>query len=348
MLPTLLNPQGALRALVLFTLLAAASLAALLHWPMAPRAWVDLLRYLPYPAWLLPTLLVWLVAWAAGWRWGLLASLAPAIVLTGVMGWTWGAPEAGRQPLRFMTYNIKAYRAHDRPYGFILLADELRRWDADVVVMQDATLEKGPLHRLPEELREALPQYQIHRHDQYVVASRLPLAGCRSGLLTPGEHQRGFLRCTLRAPGGDIDVLTVHFLSPRDGLNATRRERLEGYDEWRENWSIRLAQSAQLAEEIARQSRPLILAGDLNAEEASPVVQQLLARGLRDAWSVAGRGWGHTYGHALKLRLDFLRIDHILVSPEFAVRAVQVGAKGPSEHRPVIADLFLQRDAGAP
>ena len=67
MLPTLLNPQGALRALVLFTLLAAASLAALLHWPMAPRAWVDLLRYLPYPAWLLPTLLVWLVAWAAGW-----------------------------------------------------------------------------------------------------------------------------------------------------------------------------------------------------------------------------------------------------------------------------------------
>ena len=32
----------------------------------------------------------------------LLASLAPAIVLTGVMGWTWGAPEAGRQPLRFM------------------------------------------------------------------------------------------------------------------------------------------------------------------------------------------------------------------------------------------------------
>jgi hypothetical protein len=214
MLPTLLNPQGALRALVLFTLLAAASLAALLHWPMAPRAWVDLLRYLPYPAWLLPTLLVWLVAWAAGWRWGLLASLAPAIVLTGVMGWTWGAPEAGRQPLRFMTYNIKAYRAHDRPYGFILLADELRRWDADVVVMQDATLEKGPLHRLPEELREALPQHQLHRHDQYVVASRLPLAGCRSRPGDRGSRGPGGREGPVGTPAGD-----------RRSLPAARRRR---------------------------------------------------------------------------------------------------------------------------
>lgn len=340
--------QGALRALVLITLFAAAALAALLHWPMAPRAWVDLLRYLPYPAWLVPTLVVWLLAWAAGWRWTLAASLAPAIVLTGVMGLSWGTPEPGLQPLRFMTYNIKAYRAHDREYGFTLLADELRRWDPDVVVMQDATLERGPLHRLPKELREALPRHQIHRHDQYVVASRLPLAGCRSGLLTPGERQRAFLRCTLEAAGGEIDVLTVHFLSPRDGLNATRRERLEGYDEWRENWSIRLAQSAQLTEELARRPRPLILAGDLNAAETSPVLQQLLSHGLRNVWSVAGRGWGYTYGHALRPGFDFLRIDHILVSPEIAVGAVQVGSKGPSEHRPVIADLFLQRDAGAP
>lgn len=346
MRPTLL--QGALRALVLFTLFTAAALAALLHWPMAPRAWVDLLRYLPYPAWLLPTLLVWLLAWSAGWRWALLAGLAPAIVLTGVMGFTWGSPETGRQPLRFMTYNIKAYRAHERPYGFALLADELRRWDADVVVMQDALLEHGPLHRLPEELREALPRHQFYRHDQYVVASRVPLAGCRSGMLTPGEHQRGFVRCTLRTPGREIDVLTVHFLSPRDGLNATRRERLEGYDEWRENWSIRLTQSIQLAEELAHPPRPLIVAGDLNAAEASPVLRPLLDRGLRDAWGSAGRGWGYTYGHALKLRFDFLRIDHILVSPEIAVGAVQVGAKGPSEHRPVIADLFLQRNSGAP
>jgi endonuclease/exonuclease/phosphatase family metal-dependent hydrolase len=266
------------------------------------------------------------------------------VVLTGVMGLTWGSPEAGRQPLRFMTYNIKAYRALENDRGFERLADELRRWDADVVVMQDAILEDGPLQQLPPQLHEALQRRQLFRHDQYVLASRWPVEGCRRGMLTPGEHQRGYLRCTLRVRGREIDVLTVHFLSPRDGLNATRRERLEGYDEWRDNWTVRMAQAVQLSEEVARQPRPLIVAGDLNAAEASPVVQRLIGQGLRDVWSSAERGWGYTYGHALKLRLDFLRIDHILVSPEIAVRAVQVGGKGASEHRPVIADLFLERD----
>jgi endonuclease/exonuclease/phosphatase (EEP) superfamily protein YafD len=44
------------------------------------------------------------------------------------------------------------------------------------------------------------------------------------------------------------------------------------------------------------------------------------------------------------LSISFLRIDHILVSPEIGVVDAFAGGKEGSEHRPVIADLLLRRD----
>jgi endonuclease/exonuclease/phosphatase (EEP) superfamily protein YafD len=85
------------------------------------------------------------------------------------------------------------------------------------------------------------------------------------------------------------------------------------------------------------------VAGDLNAVESSPIVRTLLALGLRDAFSSAGRGYGYSHGHSLRLRHDFLRIDHILVSPQVGVMDSFVGQSNASDHRPVIADLVLRR-----
>ena len=114
----------------------------------------------------------------------------------------------------------------------------------------------------------------------------------------------------------------------------------------------RLGQARHLAEDLARSRTlgrdkrplPLLIAGDLNAPEASPVVQTLLALGLRDAWSSAGSGWGYTHGHSLRPHLSFLRIDHVLVSPTLGLAEVAVGGSEASEHRPVIADVWLNRN----
>jgi endonuclease/exonuclease/phosphatase (EEP) superfamily protein YafD len=64
---------------------------------------------------------------------------------------------------------------------------------------------------------------------------------------------------------------------------------------------------------------------------------------LRDAFSSAGRGYGYTHGHSTRLGFSFLRIDHVLLSPEIGVADCFVGQKEASDHRPVIADLLLQR-----
>jgi endonuclease/exonuclease/phosphatase (EEP) superfamily protein YafD len=107
----------------------------------------------------------------------------------------------------------------------------------------------------------------------------------------------------------------------------------------------RLVQSGVLAEHLRLMPKdhPRIVAGDLNAPESSSVVETLLHTGMRDAFSSAGFGYGFTHGHSLKLGLSWLRIDHVLVTDDIGVTQAYVGGKVASEHRPVIADLVLNR-----
>ena len=84
---------------------------------------------------------------------------------------------------------------------------------------------------------------------------------------------------------------------------------------------------------------PLLVMGDFNAAEASPVIETLKLGGLHDTFADAGVGYGYTYGHALAKGLDFLRIDHILASREVRASSTSVGGEQASEHSPVIADV---------
>jgi endonuclease/exonuclease/phosphatase (EEP) superfamily protein YafD len=269
-------------------------------------------------------------------------------VLTQVMGLSLGLgkaaaePQAGARSLRMMSYNIKSFRAEQQEGLYEALADEITRQAPDLLVMQDAPHLNRP-GRLHPALRTALQAYQLHGFGQYVMASRFPLQDCRVGRMPIGTQAHTYLRCTVLVGDTPLTLLTAHTLTPREGLNATRSERLGGLDDWRENFAGRMAQARQLAADIAELPRPLIVAGDLNAPEHSPVVQVLLDEGLRDAYGTAGLGWGYTLGHALKPHLSFLRIDHILVSPDIGVLRAVAGSRQGSEHRPVVADLLLPR-----
>lgn len=92
---------------------------------------------------------------------------------------------------------------------------------------------------------------------------------------------------------------------------------------------------------IARDSDlPVILLGDLNLTPDSPVFTRLLDEsGLRDV--VSGRRWRPTWQAGVWPLA--LRIDHVLVSPQLCVEAVEVGPSIGSDHRPVIARLRLAR-----
>jgi len=334
------------RGLIGAAALCATALTLAFQFCTAQTWWIELLRYVPYPAWLLPALLGLALSLLQSWRWRLLAAASVALVIGPVMGLSLGLdkvdnPGARSQTLRVMTYNAKTFRAEQIEGVYEALGDEIARQSPDVLLMQDAQHLNRPGRPIHPALQAALVGYQLRGFDQYVVASRYPLRDCKAGAMPIGKQAHPYWRCTVQVGRTALTLVTAHTLTPREGLNATRSERLEGLDDWRDNFAGRMAQARKLADDTALLPRPLILAGDLNAAEHSPVVQTLLATGLRDAHGAAGLGWGYTLGHALRLRHSFLRIDHILVSPDIGVVRAMAGGPWGSEHRPVIADVLL-------
>lgn len=309
--------------------------------------WLELLRFLPYPIYLLLALLACGAAIRLGRFWLLSAALVLALVVTVFMGLSVGGlpgrVDDGWGHVRLMTYNVKAYLAEHDPAGFPALAWEVSLHDPDVFVMQDASQLSAAREARPGTVSALFAGRAVYTYGQYIVASRFPMRDCRPGQIPHGGEPHTYVRCTVSAHGVDFELITVHFLSPRDGLNAARHEQLAGLDAWRENFSARLMQAGRLGSDIASIHRPVVVAGDLNAPEGSPVVRALLDLGLRDAFSSAGRGYGYTHGHTLWPYVSILRIDHILVSDSIGVTSAHVGSERGSDHRPVIADLLMHR-----
>ena len=308
--------------------------------------WLELSRYLPW-YWMAAALGAALVlACLLGRPWVVAATAALALLVFVTMDFQWHAQREAQVRLRVVTYNAKVQEALARPGGIAALEAEVQRLAPDVLLLQDAEglrtaragaaiVEGPPLFGLPH----------VAAVSQYVIASRLPLRECRVGRLDhPGASHRS-LRCRVEVDGRPVWIVNAHLLTPRGGLMAARRDPIDGVETWEQNFEHRLHQARGLAAEVAGLDGPRIVAGDLNAPEASPVVQTLLAAGLRDAFAQAGRGWGFSYGHAFRWGLPFLRIDHILVGPEFEVLSSRAGGGDASAHRPVVADLALRSQA---
>jgi endonuclease/exonuclease/phosphatase family metal-dependent hydrolase len=300
-------------------------------------------QYLPYPVFLLPALAAVAISLMLGAAWRAASVLGLGLVATTVMGFELHAGDAGTHPIRVMTYNVKGYLVDDRVAGVALIAREIAQHDADIVVLQDSWELDWETPVPPEAIFGARHAYSIYSFREFVVASRYPMRECSVRHLSFREQSRAYLQCVVDARGVEIDVVTAHFISPRRALSSAREGQVAAIDEWRVNHEERMSQAETLAGDVRARRRPLILAGDLNAPQSSIVMRALLATGLRDAFSTAGKGYGYTWGHSLLAGLSFLRIDHILASPEIGVAECFVGGAQASPHRPVIADLYLKR-----
>ena len=330
--------------LVIIAVAILIALLALVQRGDDTDAWIELTRYLPYYWLLVPCVAAFALACVLGRCWMLVSLMAPALLATASMGLEWNEGESGTQRVRLMTYNAKLHGGNHTPLNLKAVALEVERHDPDILVMQDVDgflVERTSPPSIGGPAIFGLAN--VYALGQYVVASRLPLSGCAPGQIGYGNESHRFLHCTIDAHGTPLSVVTAHFRSPRMGLVATRQAGFGGLDEWRQNFHERMTQARALARQLEGMPRPLIVAGDLNAPESSPVIRALLAAGLRDTFSVAGRGFGYSYGESMRAGLPFLRIDHILASPDIGIAANFVGERGPSEHRPVIADLVLRR-----
>jgi endonuclease/exonuclease/phosphatase (EEP) superfamily protein YafD len=261
------------------------------------------------------------LALAAGLRWWRLAGVAAiptaAWLASTVPGTTWArTPPAGAE-LTLVSANVLMIN----PEPDLLLA-ELFDGDPDLVVLQ----EYSPRFAAVAERYRVTHPHVLERPEEHsfgqAVFSRLPLE-------EPAETELGgvpMLEFTVRAGGRPVRVLVVHTLPPAFQENM---------DLWRD-------QLRWLAERVAADPGPLVVAGDLNATRHHPSFRRLLrGGGLRDGHAEVGRAAAWTWPNGL-FRVPPLRLDHLLLKGEVYLRSLREGHGFGSDHRPLFARLIVR------
>lgn len=228
-----------------------------------------------------------------------------------------------------------------RPGQLGRIADALRGFDADVILLQEVN-DRG-LNSLgidqAKEIGEKLSMHvaSAHAHSEgfgmlkvqgNAVLSRFPISDVRELELNPatgGEERRIAVMVHVDHPGipGGLWAVCAHLPSSRQDL--------------RESDATRLADAA------ARQSGAVIVGGDFNAGPDSAAIERFasgMARGgkpVTDAWT-KGEGEGRTSAAPEGRQ----RIDYVWSSAELTPLAASVPRDvNESDHFMVVADLQM-------
>ena len=309
------------------------------------------LLYLPRVGFALPLPLVILALGLFGPHRLLPALLVPVgIWLFPLMGLHLGlgAASTSRAPsFSVLTYNVAM--GHDRD-GVVAVITEAR---PDVVVLQEFH------RRLSEDLARALPDHHRHVRGQFALWSRFPIEEVfvPPPLEIPGSPPRSarYLRYRLATPLGPVDLFNMHPVSPRNGLAGARgdgffvdflrvpEERALGLAALEGNTLVRRHQVEAIVRDARSSPVPVVVAGDTNLPGQSRLVEPL-TDSFRDAFAVAGRGFGYTF----PARRPWMRIDRVLVQEPLEVAAVEVRGDTASDHRAVRAVLVGQLQDDGP
>lgn len=249
-------------------------------------------------------------------------------------------PHAAGPPreIRVLVYNVHAGKDAAGVDNLSRVADLVRAVNADIVLLQEVdrrTRRSGGVDQ-PDILARrtgfafAFGKTLDYDGGEYGIAllSRWPIT--RDTLVrlpvdppqrrSGGSYEpRGAHRVTVRAPGGDVEVINTHLDASRD--DHYRRQEIR----------------TLLA--LARDARPAALVGgDMNSTPESDVQAEPRAAGLRDAWLDCGRGDGYTYPADTPVK----RIDYLYLTGTATCTTAIVLETTASDHRPLLVTVRLR------
>jgi hypothetical protein len=311
-------------------ILSAVSLAwAALRWSAwEPGPVVPLLAFTPLAT---AGSVILLVALLVGRRWTASVLVTVAVVLLGGGVAPRALPDRDRGPrggvpLTVMTANMLAGGA--APAAIVQLVTTN---DVAVLALQEYT---GTAQLA---LREAGLDGNLPYSSVALPLTRDPLDTSGSALysrypLTATGVRRnsgGFEQAygTVEVPGaGPVLAESAHPVAPHS---------LTAIHEWR----------TDLANEPAPDPRgaPRILLGDFNSTLDHAPLRRLIARGYRDAADATGAGLEPTWGPYGIRPIRVVTIDHVLIDHRIGVSRVTVRTLPRSDHRGLVADLWLPR-----
>ena len=232
-----------------------------------------------------------------------------------------------------MTYNVHSCVGTDGKLDAQRIADVIARAEPDVVALQELDVcqsRSGGVNQ-PAWLAQQL-NMQVHftaaracddGHYGNAILSRYPFHVLSEGGLSRRRGEERAVQWLRLSIGGQaVSVMNTH-------LSIHFRERLMQIEqllgaEWLDNRDLDV---------------PLIVCGDLNSSQFSPVYRRL-RRDLVDVQRVQGERARSTWPS----RLPLFRIDHVFASPSLRVSRCEVRrdalSRVASDHLPLLAELY--------
>lgn len=262
-------------------------------------------------------LLPFLAAWVA---------VAGCSALPGVGG---GGPRQEADTITVMAYNIRHGEGTDGRIDLRRIAAVIEAQDPDLVTLQevdrrtdrvDGDDQARTLGSLTG-MNHAFGAFMDYDDGEYgmAVLSRWPIVSVTNVRLPDGDEPRTALKVRVRSPETDQEIVLV-------GVHFYRTDE------------ERLAQADRLIEDLADETRPVILAGDFNSLPGGDVIDR-----FSGDFDILSKG---------RDRLTFpstdpqREIDYIMVRPArrfYALEHTVLDEPLASDHRPLLAELIVRR-----
>ncbi len=214
------------------------------------------------------------------------------------------------------------------------LADGILRQHADVVFLQEITT--STVQMLRRRLEGEYP-YSIGETRGLVIFSKYPLSD--TVMLNTATPARSAQVAVAHLQGREIVLVNAH---PTATCCPSGFKDLPGLVDG--SYARREHEIIEILAYLANETRPVILAGDMNTPDQT-AAYRLLASQYQDSWEEAGVGFGGTfpahefYWHGIPFPAQLLRIDYIFHSDDFNAGSAWTFDAGASDHRGVVVRL---------
>lgn len=246
-------------------------------------------------------------------------------------------PEASRETLRVMTYNIHSCVGTDGKLRVERIARVINQFDPDLIAVQEVDCHRLRTrhHDQAKLLADQLKMTHVfhamfeEERERYGIAifARFPFELVKSGFLTEANPRllteaRGAIWVKVDFAGKSLHFINTHFGLGRDERHRQADELLGP------RWLGQVPDT-----------EPVVLCGDLNSNGRSGPYRKLRSRLL----DVQREAPGHEPQPTFSSMLPLMRIDHIFVSPHFRVESVERPvtsvSRVASDHLPLGAEL---------
>lgn len=247
--------------------------------------------------------------------------------------------------LRLLSFNVNSGF-----WGYEAISEQILAQSPDIVLAQEIAGINKPARFV--ELLE--PHYPYIRRDaEFLVASRFPILSSffpDKLAFAGGEQAARYVQYVLDTSLGKITIYNTHPISPRSAFyklrgNAGLRRAIlsgelfrgPGKDKLMQHMDLLELQLKTVTQQAARETNPVIIAGDLNMPTLGPMWHRIFSD-YQDGFEQAGSGFGHTFPNRSGLRM-WLRLDRVLASRDLAFVDFELGCPRSSDHYCVVAEL---------